>query len=245
MECPACSYARKPTDQHIHPDICPACGIAYHKFSQPSNQQAESTPYSLVIRPYQPLWRRALSPFLSPPSLTTLPHHYDIFYGVLYVFLLIWGLYFFIGGVNAERVMGSFLHNIWLPFHEFGHVFFSPFGDTLMILGGSLFQLLLPWVFIGVFTFQQRNNLSSSVVLWWAGQSWVDIAPYIQDAPYRALPLIGGMDESAHDWGNLLTQWGMVSSANVLAYISFWIGMALMLLSLTWGFWLLRLRRSL
>jgi hypothetical protein len=29
-----------------------------------------------------------------------------------------------------------------LPFHEAGHILFSPFGDFLMTLGGSLTQVL-------------------------------------------------------------------------------------------------------
>lgn len=93
---------------------------------------------------------------------------------------------------------------------------------------------------MGVFSWQQQNNLSASPVLWWAGQSWVDISPYIQDAPYRALPLIGGMDESAHDWGNLLGRWNLLDKANALAHASFFIGISLMVLSLIWGFWLIK-----
>ena len=36
----------------------------------------------------------------------------------------------------------------------------------------------------------------------------IDVSPYIADAPYRVLPLVGGLGEESHDWGNLLTMTG-------------------------------------
>ena len=40
---------------------------------------------------------------------------------------------------------GSMSHDeLTILFHEFGHVFFRPFGEFMTILGGSLFQVLLP-----------------------------------------------------------------------------------------------------
>src|SRR5688500_14433406 len=43
------------------------------------------------------------------------------------------------------------MHGSLLIFHEAGHVIFMPFGEFLMVLGGSLFQLMVPAFFIAYF----------------------------------------------------------------------------------------------
>ena len=43
------------------------------------------------------------------------------------------------------------LHGSLLIFHEAGHVLFMPFGEFMMVLGGSLFQLIVPAFFVGYF----------------------------------------------------------------------------------------------
>ncbi len=30
--CPKCAWVRQPSDSHIHPGVCPQCGIAYQKY---------------------------------------------------------------------------------------------------------------------------------------------------------------------------------------------------------------------
>lgn len=60
------------------------------------------------------------------------------------------------------------------------------------ILGGSLFQLIVPA--ICMITFFKKNNLfGASLSLWWIGQNFVDCAPYINDARVQELILIGGV----------------------------------------------------
>ena len=92
------------------------------------------------------------------------------------------------------------------------------------------------------FSLQMRDNFAASVCLWWCGQSFIDVSPYIADAPYRVLPLIGGLGEESHDWGNLLTMTNSVDSAPTLAKLSFGIGVVIMLASFAWGGAILRLQ---
>ena len=70
---------------------------------------------------------------------------------------------------------------------------------------------------------------------WWTGQNMTDVALYISDASARSLPLIGGMSEEAHDWGNLLTMMNMLEYDHVLALIVHYGGMGLMALAFLWG----------
>jgi len=123
-------------------------------------------------------------------------------------------------------------------------VFFSPFGRFMTILGGSLFQVLMPLGLMGVFMWQQRDNFAASIMLWWSGQNFVDVAPYIDDAQYRALPLVGGRGEESHDWGNLLTMMNLLEKTHKISHFCFAIGVVLMVTALLWGFYILRLQKK-
>ena len=61
----------------------------------------------------------------------------------------LWGLSLMFSSVDSNAAGESFLHLINLPFHEFGHVLFSPFGDYMRSLGGTLGQLLMPAICCG------------------------------------------------------------------------------------------------
>jgi len=69
------------------------------------------------------------------------------------------------GGVSAERVNESFLHLPNLIFHEAGHILFSPFGQFMTVLGGSLTQVLVPLVCAGAFLWQSRDRFGAAVHL--------------------------------------------------------------------------------
>lgn len=119
-----------------------------------------------------------------------------------------------------------------LTIHEAGHVFFAPFGWTLRILGGSLFQLILPSLFIVSFLRRSyRPGLQVSFV--WFGQNALYVSTYAADAQERALPLITN-DPSTHDWWMLLRAAGLLPYDDVIgvaflgvALLAFGIGLLL------------------
>ena len=43
-----------------------------------------------------------------------------------------------------------------LLIHEAGHIVFRPFGEFMMIAGGSLFQVIMPLLFVGYFAYQRQ-----------------------------------------------------------------------------------------
>ena len=98
----------------------------------------------------------------------------------------------------------------------------------------AYFKLLCRWV-LPVIRLPATGNFGGSITLWWCGQNCIDLAPYIDDAPYRALPLTTG-NESGHDWGNLLTQWNALEKAHSYALLSRRVGVVIMLLALAWGY---------
>lgn len=116
-----------------------------------------------------------------------------------------------------------FTHLILLYIHEAGHLFFSVFGRTFSILGGSLMQVLVPIVWYAV-ALRERSSLSNAAIFF-TGVSIVDVSIYVKDAEVLQLPLIGGLSKAHHDWRNLLGGWGMVDDSFVIGETLFWIGM--------------------
>lgn len=138
----------------------------------------------------------------------------------------------------------SFLHLVNLPFHEFGHILFRPLGAFMASLGGSLGQLLMPAICFYVFVFQRRDPFAAAVALWWFGENFVDMAPYINDARDLSLPLLGGnfghsSPYGFHDWQYILNESGLLQYERGLARCSFLLGFSLMLLALAWAVFLL------
>lgn len=245
IQCPKCQYQRQLHDEGMHPDICPQCGIVYSKFLsrhlQKTNHE-KSEDDILEQEEIVTIKQRLLTDIFYIPDKV----RQDIFYARcgLFIAFTLWGFYFISAGVDWEKIGSSFMHNINLPFHEFGHILFMPFGDFMMILGGSLFQVLLPFGLTAVFIFKQQDNFAGSITLWWCGQSFIDVSPYIADAQLRALPLVGGGGEESHDWGNLLTMLNWLEHTAAIAKGCFLIGAIIIILSLIWGGWILKMQKK-
>jgi hypothetical protein len=156
----------------------------------------------------------------------------------LLALLGLWTLSFLRHGLDARHLMGSFLHLVHLPFHEAGHVLLMPFGRFLSVLGGSLFQMAIPLLCGSVFLLKNRDPFAAAVTLWWAGQSLMDLAPYVADARALRLPLLGGRtgaEVEGHDWEYLLGALGLLQHDVTLGRLSFALGALTMLAALGWA----------
>ena len=127
----------------------------------------------------------------------------------------------------------SLVDYVNLPFHEAGHVFFSPFGSTLHILGGTLGELLVPALLGMNFLFRDRRLPGAAFCLWWLGENFVYIARYMADARDLELPLVGGGD---HDWNELFYRFGLLSETSVarVSSVTHATGVVVMLAGLAW-----------
>ncbi|MCX5812077.1 MAG: DnaJ domain-containing protein [Proteobacteria bacterium] len=163
-----------------------------------------------------------------------------LFAGRALVFLItiIWGFKYITHSVASNYAGESFLHNVSLPFHEAGHIILSPLGDFMCVLGGSLFQILIPAICMGAFL-KQNDVFGASIALWWIGQNFVDCAPYINDARAQELMLLGGVTgqdvPGIHDWNNILGTLGLLKLDHFIANTSHWFGILLMLAAFLWG----------
>ena len=135
------------------------------------------------------------------------------------LFAIVFILYF--GWIAVDPMGGSFLDLVDLPIHEFGHLLFRPFGEFMMVAGGSLFQVILPAIFVGYFIWQ-RSCYSAAMVLFWVGQSILNVWVYAADAVVMQLVLTSGFtgaEGSFHDWNYLLTATGLLAATKTVAGI--------------------------
>lgn len=112
-----------------------------------------------------------------------------------------------------------------------------------MMLGGSLGQLLMPFICLIVFLVKSRDPFGASVALWWLGQNFIDLAPYINDARALNLTLLGGITgrdaANYHDWEFILRKLGLLSWDHGLAKFSHFTGSLFILIAFAWGGYLL------
>lgn len=133
------------------------------------------------------------------------------------IFATLASLYFF--WIAYDPMQGSFLDYVDLPIHETGHLLFRILGEFMGIAGGSIFQILLPAVFFGYF-FKQAKYYSAAIVLFWVGQSLLNVWVYAADAVVMQLVLTSGFtgtEGSFHDWNYLLTRTGLLGSTKLVA----------------------------
>lgn len=136
------------------------------------------------------------------------PNHSRRWRAVLTLILAVYG-YRCLRGPDDYRWIDS----LDLAIHETGHLLFGFGGETLMLLGGTLFQLLVPAAFI-VALWRAGDRHGATVPLWWMAQNCWNISVYVRDARAQELPLVGGGE---HDWAILLGNWDMLSRDQALA----------------------------
>lgn len=123
--------------------------------------------------------------------------------------------------IAFDPMQGSFLDLVDLPIHEAGHLLFRPFGEFMSIAGGSLLQVIFPAAFVAYFYWYDKYY-SAAMVLFWVGQSILNVYVYAADAVVMQLVLLGGLtgsEGSFHDWNYLLTETGLIGSTHTVAGI--------------------------
>lgn len=135
------------------------------------------------------------------------------------IFAAIASIYFL--WIAYDPMQGSFLDIVDLPIHETGHLLFRILGEFMGIAGGSLFQILVPIAFVSSFIWR-GHYYSAAIVLFWVGQSVLNVWVYASDAVVMQLVLLGGLtgsEGSFHDWNYILTETGLIGSTKTVAKI--------------------------
>jgi hypothetical protein len=224
--CPKCEAKFDPPREER--SECPKCGIWFHKWNAPLPVAPVVTVDAI----------EEAEEAVPPPDDIT-------YYGraAALVLVAVWGI--FLAADDYTDPPANFMHNIILPIHEAGHVFFRAFGEFMHWAGGSLFQLLLPFGIGVAFYVKQRDPFGAAMCLWWTGASLVDLSPYIYDALYPKLTLLGGhTGESGgpHDWIYILETLGWRQRAQGLGIFTHRLGIVVMIGAVAWGArWLWRM----
>ena len=138
----------------------------------------------------------------------------------------------------ADADYWSIFSGIIFGSHEFGHLFFAPFGELLMVAGGSLMQLLVP-IGAGALLVARRDWYGTAVAGCWLSFSLSNLAVYIGDAVAQELPLVSfSPDGGGHDWYYLLNRFNLLSYDLHIAMLTRRIAFAVLAASFIWGLWI-------
>ena len=238
MKCPKCGF-----EQTSKGAECQKCGIIFSKYVQLKENKPQRTPSPIPTTPIASDRWQFVNDVLFHIKPETNPL---ILAGRCFFFaiLLVWGCKFILTPMKSLYAMNSFWHLVNLPFHEAGHLIFRPFGRFMTSLGGSLGQLLMPLVCLVVFLIKTRDTFAAAFALWWFGQNFLDLAPYINDARSLTLPLLGGNTGQTspygfHDWEFILKEMGWIKHDHSLAHFAHILGCVLMIFALVWGGYIL------
>lgn len=235
--CPKCAHERRPEDRGDG-GICPACGLVFAKWVSRTLGTARLPRDDEATDEISATGR--LGKIIERLTYVAPQTDSNFFWGsvALYAVFVVWGFYFISLDLRTNDIGASFMHRVNLVFHEAGHVIFMPFGQFMHILGGSLGQLLMPAIVIGVMVIKNRDNFGASIALWWFGQSLKDLAPYINDARDLQLQLLTGHSQDVpetHDWANILLDLGLIFREKKIALGADILGSLIILLALAWG----------
>ncbi len=238
MKCPKCGF-----EQTVKGVECQKCGIIFSKYLQLSDNAPQRTTRPIPSSPItNDRWE-----FIKDLFFHIKPENNPLILAgrcLILVIILVWSCKFILTPMKSHYAMDSFWHLVNLPFHEAGHLIFRPFGRFMTSLGGSLGQLLMPLVCLVVFLIKTRDTFAAAFALWWFGQNFLDLAPYINDARSLTLPLLGGNTGQTspygfHDWEFILKEMGWIQYDHTLAHFAHVLGCVLMIFALVWGGYIL------
>lgn len=133
---------------------------------------------------------------------------------------------------------GILFDNINLVVHEAGHAFFGWFGETIGIMGGTIMQLLVPFLLATSF-FWRRQSSGVTFCGFVFFENFLGISTYMADARSQGLALVtlGDPDNVEHDWHHIFGQFGVLQHDTQIAAVVRVLGWAGMLAVLGWFAW--------
>jgi hypothetical protein len=238
MQCPKCNF-----EQAAGNAECIRCGVIFAKYRHLTDQGGHArSPASQNEKPAAGIgqWVKTIFFYVEPETNSLV----FAARAIVLLVLLIWGVKLMVTPLQTNYSGECFWHLVNLPFHEVGHLIFRIFGRLMSSLGGTLGQLLIPLICLGAFLLKTRDTFAGSFALWWFGENFMDLAPYINDARSLSLPLLGGNTGRTspygfHDWEFILKKTGLIRYDHLLADFSYRFGTILMIFALIWGGYIL------
>lgn len=231
-KCPKCEFAPLPAEQAF-PAACPRCGLILAKFGAAPPKGSRSATSLAAARSAgggleeDSLAGRVFSPFAHIPAEVARSYWTLRIVGLVAMALATLYLlarYDFETGKNGLWLVHAFI----TPFHEFGHVLFKPFGEFMMLAGGTFGQHAVCVGLGALFLYRNRDPYAAALMLWVLGYSVLTMATYMFDAWKPQMTLLTGRtgDTGGHDWIDLFGDMGLLPRAqrigrafNVVAYL--------------------------
>ncbi len=249
--CPKCGHSPLPVDQAL-PASCPACGVILAKMEQLRNEDGEAVglqpqgrsdaadaPTFFEDNNERPSIRQLL--FHTPARMDPVTFWPRV---AMLICFAVWGGVLIGQNYRTGELGSSFIHRPLLIFHEAGHVVFRLLGEWMMVLGGSLGQLIMPAILGVALLIKNRDPFGASIGLWLVGVSLLDLAPYMYDSLHPQLMLLSGMtgEEGGHDWIYLFSSLGLLQKSQFIGGLVHKLGALTVLVAIGWGAMVLRLQ---
>jgi hypothetical protein len=234
-KCPKCGHERAPGETGPE-DVCSACGLIFSKYLKSRLAPAAPVAAAPADDEAGEGWRARAKElaFYVPDEVNGL---YVYARAALLGALIVYGIRLAAMDVPSWEMAGSLIHAPMVPFHEFGHIFFRPFGEFMTHLGGALFQVGLPLVLGGIFLVKNRDPFAAAVMLWWSAVAVMDTAPYVYDAQVPQHILLTGRtgDTGAHDFIDVLGDLGLLNRAQAVGRLTHGFGVVMLIASFVWA----------
>ena len=131
--------------------------------------------------------------------------------GAALLLCALWGFFAFVK--HTEMPVFMFLD---IAVHEIGHLLFQPFGELVMLIMGSGWEVAFPFFMGVVFIAWKRDFIAWGVCWAWSANSMADASRYIYDATRGELALLGGTGpDTMGDWERILGRSTSTSSTSL------------------------------
>jgi hypothetical protein len=249
--CPKCGHKPLPENQAF-PAACPSCGVILDKVTKSLDERGIADLVKMRHKSQRIKATYANPRKLTKPRAILFNESADVDSAVfwccvvLWFLFAIWGMNLLVQDYRTGQIGASFIHRPLLIFHEAGHVISRLFGNWMMVLGGTLGQLIMPAILGSALLFKNRDPFGASIGLWLFGVSLLDVAPYMYDALHPQLMLLSGMtgEEGGHDWIYLFSSLGLLEKAQVVGAVVHKLGALTVIVAIAWGGWVLRLQHT-
>lgn len=165
--------------------------------------------------------------------------------------LAAWLVFYLIvlAGAMAGGGLARWMDLVFVPIHEGGHLLFNWFGSHwLMVAGGTLLQLFVPFALAVYFAFR-RQIPGTAFCAFFFFEQFLPVGVYMADARSQSLQYVtvGDPDKAEHDWYYLFSQAGVLEhdiAIGGFVRMLGWIGMLAVVGWLVWQIWLKRPERK-
>jgi hypothetical protein len=137
--------------------------------------------------------------------------------------------------VATSGVLSHLVDLVFLPIHEGGHLLFRFFGEWIMVAGGTILQLFVPFALAVYFAFR-RQVPGTAFCSFFFFEQFLPVATYMADARCQCLEYVtvGDPDQAVHDWFYLFSSVGVVNHDIQIAAVLRGLGWIGMLATVAW-----------